>query len=119
MKRYIRSNYYQDAYGNKIPYNDNLKQDFIVNKTYTAFTEEDLDGDIEDITGYELEDYEAAGLYRPGRGVVLKVGTRLNWSHVEFGSYAIYTLPDYGNITIAVLANMFHEFRKHVRPANR
>lgn len=117
MKKYIRSNYYTNEYGNKIPYLNSVKQDFIVNKTYTALTEDDLESDIVDITGYDLADYEDAGLYRPGRGVVLKVGTRLNWVDIEFGRYAIYSLPDYGGICICVLADEFREFRKHVRPA--
>lgn len=118
MKRYIKSTrteYREDWMGNKIPYQEYVEQDFIVNKSFNVYTEDDIRNDIFPILGHTLEEYQAAGLYKPGKGIVLKVGTRLWYKDVD-EYYAYYTLCDYGYLPIAISTLWWPDFRRHVKP---
>jgi len=103
-----------DSYGNKVPDEDQFAQDFVVTRTYTVYTEDDLDPDFLDYIGTSLSEFEEFGLYKPGRGIVLPVGTKLNYYRVT-SSYAYYLLPDYGDIAIAISSDWWYDFKKHVK----
>ena len=118
MKRYIKATSL-DFWGNKIPDVENVKQDFEVNQSYNVYTEEDLDADfLGDILGADLTDYEDANLYRPGRGIILKVGTPLLFDGIS-SHYAFYRLPTYNNLKIAVNTGEWFNLRRHVKPLKK